>query len=101
MNDLINTATITQLLAHSGIVPMTKRETLNENSKMVINESQRCLNNLLLQSPAAQSLMAQSEALKGILEIVVKWKELELPHEMFVFDMKILFLVTALRPETR
>ena len=80
---------------------MTNRETLNENSKTMISESQRCLNNLLLQSPLARSLTAKSDGLKGILEIVVKWKELELPQEMFVFDMRILFLVTALCPETR
>ncbi len=38
--------------------------------------------------------------LPGLMALVTGWRELGIPRTMFLSDMKILFLVTALAPGT-
>ena len=68
-----------------------------------ISESQRCLNNLLLQSGVARAICSGDDVglLAGVLGLTTTWTDLAVPMEMLAVDLKILFLVTALCPETR
>ena len=66
-----------------------------------ISEAQRCINNLLLQSPVARNLICASDALTGLLGLTMTWRDLVVSQEMLTVDLKLLFLITALCPETR
>ena len=68
---------------------------------LVISESQRCLNNLLLQSTIARAICAKNGTLAGIMDNVLNWRSDRVPIELLIFDIKLLFLVTALCSETR
>eukprot|EP00094_Tigriopus_californicus_P013879 TCALIF_13434-PA protein Name:"Similar to RIC8A Synembryn-A (Gallus gallus)" AED:0.13 eAED:0.13 QI:0/0/0/0.8/1/1/5/0/345 len=68
---------------------------------MIISEAQRCLHNFLLQSGVARALCAKNETLPGIMNLVPSFRDLNIPHAILVFDLKIAFLITALCQETR
>ena len=67
----------------------------------VIYEAQRCLSNFLLQSAVARAICAKNGTIKGVMEQLATWNDLDLPFDMICFDLKIVFLITALCPETR
>ena len=77
------------------------RQNLNETKIETILEAQRCLSNIYLQCSRAQDFALENETLPGILQQTTKYTETQVPSSIISFDMKILFLVTATRPEAR
>ncbi|KAG8515723.1 Synembryn-A [Galemys pyrenaicus] len=64
----------------------------------VVLESLKCLCNLVLSSPAAQVLAAEARLVVRLAERVGQGG---LPHEVRFFDLRLLFLLTALRTDVR
>ncbi len=70
-----------------------------------IQESQRCLNNLLLQSSTARALSSGNSALPNLVSVIASWsgdvQKRPFPVDLLVVDVKLLFLITALCQSTR
>lgn len=67
----------------------------------VVLESLKCLCNLVLSSPQAQALAAEARLVVRLARRVGLHGESSFPHEVQLFDLRLLFLLTALRPEVR
>jgi len=52
-------------------------------------------------STNAQNFGAENSTISSIFSNALSYKELQTPSEILAADMKILFLVTAQRPEAR
>lgn len=67
----------------------------------VILESLKCLCNIVFSSPRAQELAAEARLMVGLARRIKLYNERSLPHEVKFFDLRLLFLLTALRVDTR
>ncbi|MXQ90425.1 hypothetical protein E5288_WYG015983 [Bos mutus] len=80
--------------ASQGSVP----EPLNMD---VVLESLKCLCNLVLSSPVAQALAAEAGLVVRLAERVGLCRQSSFPHDVQFFDLRLLFLLTALRTDVR
>ncbi|KAB0800016.1 hypothetical protein PPYR_07896 [Photinus pyralis] len=69
------------------------------NDHSVIVESLKCLCNIIYQSRVAATISSTNGSLEGIMNRSKKYKHL--PNDVKTFDMKLLFLITALCRNTR
>ncbi|XP_016077827.1 PREDICTED: synembryn-A isoform X2 [Miniopterus natalensis] len=67
----------------------------------VVLESLKCLCNLVLSSPRAQVLAAEARLVVRLSKRVGLHQESSFPHEVQLFDLRLLFLLTALRTDVR
>uniref|UniRef100_U3HZJ5 Synembryn n=1 Tax=Anas platyrhynchos platyrhynchos TaxID=8840 RepID=U3HZJ5_ANAPP len=67
----------------------------------VILESLKCLCNIVFSSPRAQELTAEARLVVGLAKRIKLYNERSLPHEVKFFDLRLLFLLTALRVDVR
>ncbi|XP_055947522.1 synembryn-A-like isoform X2 [Argiope bruennichi] len=67
----------------------------------VIIEAQKCLCNLIYNCSLAQKTCSNNGCVEGILLRLRTYKDPNLPHEIKFFDMRMLFLLTALCAEIR
>ncbi|KAK2520510.1 Ric8a [Columba livia] len=67
----------------------------------VILESLKCLCNIVFSSPRAQELTAEARLVVGLAERIKLYNERSLPHDVKFFDLRLLFLLTALRVDVR
>ena len=67
----------------------------------VVLESLKCLCNLVLSSPVAQVLAAEARLVVRLAERVGLYHKNSFPHEVQFFDLRLLFLLTALRTDAR
>ncbi|XP_044869698.1 synembryn-A isoform X1 [Mauremys mutica] len=67
----------------------------------VILEALKCLCNIVFSSPRAQELTAEARLVVGLMERIKLYNEKNLPHEVKFFDLRLLFLLTALRVDIR
>ncbi|RWS13130.1 synembryn-A-like protein [Dinothrombium tinctorium] len=78
---------------------------LTENSvnfdSTVIVEAQKCLCNLIYNSTIIQKMCCSNSCIDGIMLRLRMYKDPMLPVEVKYFDMRMLFLLTALNPEIR
>ena len=91
-----------ELLVKAGISSDndTRKDLTNDKVERIL-EAQRCLSNIYLQCHKSQDLALNNQTLPGVLHQVTKYKEHQVPSPVISFDMKILFLITAQRPEAR
>lgn len=92
-----------ELLTKAGInLGNEVRKDLSKgNVKEVVLEAQRCLSNIYLQCSRAQDYALENDTLAGIMQQTIRYKTWQTPSQIICFDMKLLFLVTAQRPEAR
>ncbi|XP_037017223.2 synembryn-A [Artibeus jamaicensis] len=67
----------------------------------VVLESLKCLCNVVLSSPRAQVLAAEARLVVRLAERVGLHCQGSFPHEVQLFDLRLLFLLTALRTDVR
>ncbi|XP_049748985.1 synembryn-A isoform X1 [Elephas maximus indicus] len=67
----------------------------------IVLEALKCLCNLVLSSPAAQALAAQACLVVRLSERVRLSGQRSFPHDVQFFDLRLLFLLTALRTDVR
>ncbi len=90
------------LLEKAGLaVTSNVRNDNSEANVEIMLEAQRCLSNIYLQCSRAQNFALENETLPGIMQQTTKYKEYKTPPSIVCFDMKLLFLITAQRPEGR
>jgi len=70
------------------------------DSRLVV-EGQKCLCNLIFNSPIIQRLCCHNSTIDGIMLRMKMYREPSLPIEVKYFDMRMLFLLTALCPDVR
>jgi Guanine nucleotide exchange factor synembryn len=73
----------------------------HESSNEVQTEALKILCNLVFQSPKCQELCLKNTAVEGILKRLRTWKDQYVDYHIKFFDMKLLFLITALTPNVR
>ena len=66
-----------------------------------IKEAQRCLSNIYLQCHRALDLALNNDTLSGVMQQTTMYREYKIPADIISFDIKILFLITAQRTESR
>ena len=90
------------MLVKAGIsINEDARKDLVDAKIDIMLEAQRCLSNIYLQCHKAQDLALNNQTLPGIMHQVTKYKDHQVPPQIISFDMKLLFLITAHRPEAR
>lgn len=67
----------------------------------IVLEALKCLCNLVLSSPEAQVLAAEARLVVSLAERVGLHRESGVPHDVQFFDLRLLFLLTALRVDVR
>jgi len=67
----------------------------------VMLEAQKCLCNIIFNSPAAQRICSMNGCVEGIVMRLKTYKDPELIHDIKFYDMRILFLLTALCADIR
>lgn len=67
----------------------------------VVLESLKCLCNLVLSSSVAQVLAAEAGLVVRLAERVRLYCQSSFPHDVQFFDLRLLFLLTALRTDVR
>ncbi|XP_017376472.1 synembryn-A isoform X1 [Cebus imitator] len=88
------------LAGHAGI--SVSEGSVRESADMdVVLESLKCLCNLVLSSPVAQTLAAEAHLVVKLTERVGLYRVRTFPHDVQFFDLRLLFLLTALRTDVR
>uniref|UniRef100_A0A336MUZ0 CSON001671 protein n=1 Tax=Culicoides sonorensis TaxID=179676 RepID=A0A336MUZ0_CULSO len=64
-------------------------------------EALKCLCNLVFQSTKCQDMCLRNAAVEGIVNRLKTYKEQMTEYEIYFFDMKLLFLITALNTDVR
>lgn len=67
----------------------------------IVLEALKCLCNLVLSSPVAQVWAAEARLVVSLAERVGLHGESGVPHDVQFFDLRLLFLLTALRADVR
>ncbi|XP_006893250.1 PREDICTED: synembryn-A isoform X2 [Elephantulus edwardii] len=67
----------------------------------IVLEALKCLCNLVLSSPRAQVLAAEAHLVVRLAQRVALYGQRSFPHEVQFFDLRLLFLLTALRTDVR
>ncbi|XP_064634393.1 synembryn-A-like isoform X1 [Lineus longissimus] len=93
------------LLKHSGIETYASEQgeniTVQGGNNKVIIEAQKSLCNIIYNSPVAQRICTKNGCIEGIVQRLKTYKDPDLDADVKYFDMKILFLLTALCAEIR
>ncbi|XP_046890168.1 synembryn-A [Hypomesus transpacificus] len=90
---------------HAGIIPGNGEAVSGdapENLDLeVIVEALKCICNLILHSPTAQELGQEMDLMTGIAERLKQCHDNQWNHEVRFFDLRLTFLLTALRVDVR
>ena len=76
-------------------------ENCSEFDSRLVVEAQKCICNLIFNSPALHRMCASNSCIDGIMLRLRMYKDPHLPAEVKYFDMRMLFILTALSPEMR
>ncbi|XP_043938755.1 synembryn-A [Protopterus annectens] len=94
------TEAIQTLAKHAGIE--FAEEFVSEVMDLeVIVEGLKCLCNIVFNSPQAQEISAEAKLVVGLTERLKLYNNRRLSHEVKFFDLRLLFLLTALRIDIR
>ncbi|KAM8750205.1 chaperone Ric-8B isoform 2-T2 [Acanthopagrus schlegelii] len=77
----------------------SQEDTLSEEEERVVVEALKCLCNVVYNSPAAQQVSVDVQLAHGLcasLRTARSWR-----HEVGLFSLRLLFLLSALRPDLR
>ncbi|XP_054997686.1 synembryn-A isoform X2 [Sorex araneus] len=90
-----------QALAHHAGISRSVGLVPEPSDMDVVLESLKCLCNLVLSSPLAQVLAAEAHLVVRLSERVARYRERIFTHDVQFFDLRLLFLLTALRKDVR
>ncbi|XP_035221849.1 synembryn-A-like isoform X2 [Stegodyphus dumicola] len=104
IEELFNNQAIGILVNLAGLIA-EEEEILNQCTRVydvkVMIESQKCLCNLIYNSSFVQKTCCNNGCIEGIMLRLRMYKDPDLPHDVKFFDMRMLFLLTALCAEIR
>lgn len=93
------------LLKHADLIPCRDDDdnqvstTIQDN--VVIIEAQKCLCNIIFNSQAGQRICSTNSCIEGIVQRLKTYKDPTIVQEIKFFDMRMLFVLTALCREIR
>lgn len=94
-----------ETLLHLAKLVGEKEAFMNENcndfNAQIVVEAQKCLCNLLFNSPAIQRMCCGNSAIDGVMLRLRMYREPQLPIDVKHFDMRMLFLLSALCADVR
>lgn len=97
--------TMNSLVHHTGLEMYAQQHsdsvTIQEGDYTVMVEAQKCLCNLIFNSQVAQRVCCTNGCIEGIVQRLKTYKDPDLSHDIKFFDMRVLFLLTALCPDIR
>ncbi|KAG8230759.1 hypothetical protein J437_LFUL009819 [Ladona fulva] len=99
LNDLVCEEWMNILQQHAGLLSQEEAlQRINQSSfnYNVMLEAQKCLCNLIFNSTSARTICSKNHSVEGVVMRLRTYRDPELPHEIKFFDMKMLFLITAL-----
>lgn len=96
LNETINADQFNCLLETACIGTENQTQTTT-----IQTEALKILCNLVFQSPKCQELCLKNSAVEGILKRLRTYKDQHVEYDVKFFDMKLLFLITALTPNVR
>lgn len=88
------------LARHAGI-DYSEQQGLEIPDLDVILEALKCLCNIVFSSPRAQELTSEARLVVGLTDRIKLYNERNIPHDIKFFDLRLLFLLTALRLDIR
>ncbi|XP_029638977.1 synembryn-A-like [Octopus sinensis] len=98
-------STLTLLMTHAWFHQTAEESdkitTLKDEDTEVIIEAQKCLCNIIYNSKKAQHICSVNGCIEGVIQRMKTYKDANLKHDIKYFDMRLLFLLSALVPETR
>ncbi|KAL0272743.1 UNVERIFIED_CONTAM: hypothetical protein PYX00_005604 [Menopon gallinae] len=103
LNDVLDESKIAVLLKLSCLytIDETSTNVMELSNTDIIVEALKVLCNLVFNSTVAATLVSQTHAIEGILVRLRMYREPGVPENIKLFDMKLLFLITALCPNIR
>lgn len=97
LNETIDAEQFDSLLEIASIGPQNH----HSHPTDIQTEALKILCNLVFQSPKCQELCLKNSAVEGILKRLRMYKDHHVEYDIKYFDMKLLFLITALTPNVR
>lgn len=99
------TSEVLASLAHTAELTVEEEDVICEGFKedkaKVIVEAQKALCNLIYNSPVVQRTCSSNGCVEGVMLRLKLYGSPSLPHDVKFFDMRMLFLLTALCADTR
>jgi len=92
------------LLCFAGLGPFSEeyeQPLVTIQDTTLVIEAQKCLCNILFNSAVAQRLCGSNSCIEGIVHRLKTYKDPMLIHEIKYFDMRLLFVLTALVQDIR
>lgn len=91
-----------ETLAHHAAILQREGEATPESPDLErIVEALKCLCNMVLNCEAAQSLGAELQLVVGVAERLKQCREPQWNHEVLFFDLRLIFMLTAIRMDVR
>jgi len=101
LNSILNEQIICSLLSQANLNPKEHSKCNNSQQEFErIVESQKCIFNLIFNNTKCHTMFLNGFILEGILARISENNDV-LPHEVKLFDLQILFLLSALSPKCR
>ncbi|XP_064107194.1 synembryn-A-like isoform X2 [Macrobrachium nipponense] len=103
LNNVIDSERLSYIVKLAGLVPEEEAlERLNQQINYeVVTEAQKCLSNLVYNSKAIQRMCCVNSCIPGLMCRLKTFKDPDLPHVVKYFDMRLLFLLTAVCADIR
>lgn len=107
LNDVIDQERLSVIVRLAGLVPEEEAlQNLNQQiNYQVVLEAQKCLSNLVFQSQTVQKWCCVNSCIPGLMCRLKTFRDPDLPHLVKLFDIRLLFLLTAtcahVRPQLR
>ncbi|GLV37142.1 ric8a [Carabus blaptoides fortunei] len=100
LNEIICDNWMNILLYHSDLKEQPEEKSVSPNYTVII-EGLKCLCNLVFNSSVASTISSQNGTLEAIMKRVLTYRDPEVPTDVKYFDMRLLFIITALCAEIR
>ncbi|XP_076121403.1 chaperone Ric-8A [Alosa pseudoharengus] len=94
-------AAMETLAQHAALLPREGQATPESPDLERIVEALKCLCNMVLNCEAAQVLGAELQLVVGVTERLKQCREPQWTHEVRFFDLRLIFMLTAIRMDVR
>ncbi|GLH14115.1 Synembryn [Gryllus bimaculatus] len=104
LDDLISEQWLETLLSLAGLLSQEEAMTrINQplTDYEVVLEAQKCLCNIVFNSKVALAMSCKNHTIEGVVMRMRTYRDPDIPSDIKYFDMRLLFIITALCSEVR
>ncbi|KAF5308249.1 hypothetical protein FQR65_LT06242 [Abscondita terminalis] len=94
LNELLNEERIELLLHHAKLKEISEFEYTGDYE--VLAEASKCLCNIIFNSTVASHICSQNQCIAAIMNLCKQYKNPKFPSNVKIFQMRVLFLISAL-----